>query len=119
MPRVDSGGKGKMKEMIPEADLGLEFDDDEGSESESEADEPELVQLLEADLSSAEEAVIDNESDDSEEDDEEDEEEEHEDLSAWKLAELRALAKSRGMKGYSKMKKSDLVDLLSGASVSL
>ncbi|XP_057483283.1 rho-N domain-containing protein 1, chloroplastic-like isoform X2 [Actinidia eriantha] len=39
-----------------------------------------------------------------------------EDLSAMKLPELRALAKSRGLKGYSKLKKSDIVELLSGGS---
>ena len=36
------------------------------------------------------------------------------DLSALKLSELRALAKSRGLKGFSKMKKVELVELLSG-----
>ncbi|GMI85745.1 Rho-N 1 [Hibiscus trionum] len=36
-----------------------------------------------------------------------------EDISALKLPELRALAKSRGLKGFSKMKKGDLVSLLS------
>ncbi|XP_058746148.1 rho-N domain-containing protein 1, chloroplastic [Vicia villosa] len=35
-----------------------------------------------------------------------------EDLSALKLSDLRALAKSRGVKGYSKMKKVDLIELL-------
>ncbi|KAK7267388.1 hypothetical protein RIF29_20060 [Crotalaria pallida] len=39
----------------------------------------------------------------------------HEDLSALKLTELRALAKSRGLKGFSKMKKGDLVELLTGS----
>ncbi|KAI4301090.1 hypothetical protein L6164_034406 [Bauhinia variegata] len=37
----------------------------------------------------------------------------HEDLSVLKLPELRALAKSRGIKGFSKMKKSELMELLS------
>ncbi|KAK7355929.1 hypothetical protein VNO80_15194 [Phaseolus coccineus] len=36
----------------------------------------------------------------------------HEDLSALRLSELRVLAKSRGLKGFSKMKKSDLLELL-------
>ncbi|XWS76248.1 hypothetical protein CRYUN_Cryun01aG0159100 [Craigia yunnanensis] len=40
---------------------------------------------------------------------------EREDLSALKLPELRALAKSRGLKGFSKMKKGDLVLLLSSS----
>ncbi|XP_022771277.1 rho-N domain-containing protein 1, chloroplastic-like isoform X2 [Durio zibethinus] len=40
---------------------------------------------------------------------------ENEDLSALKLLELRALAKSRGLKGFSKMKKGDLVSLLSSS----
>ncbi|XP_073051173.1 rho-N domain-containing protein 1, chloroplastic-like isoform X1 [Primulina eburnea] len=35
------------------------------------------------------------------------------DLSAMKLTELKALAKSRGMKGFSKLKKFELIELLS------
>ncbi|KAK4771211.1 hypothetical protein SAY87_031743 [Trapa incisa] len=42
---------------------------------------------------------------------------ETEDVTKLKLVELRALAKSRGIKGFSKMKKSDLLELLSGSSV--
>ncbi|MED6159093.1 hypothetical protein PIB30_039150 [Stylosanthes scabra] len=38
----------------------------------------------------------------------------HEDLSAMKLVDLRALAKSRSLKGFSKMKKVELIDLLTG-----
>ncbi|KAK7393398.1 hypothetical protein VNO78_21952 [Psophocarpus tetragonolobus] len=37
------------------------------------------------------------------------------DLSALKLSELRTLAKSRGLKGFSKMKKSDLLELLTAS----
>ncbi|KAK6164439.1 hypothetical protein DH2020_001303 [Rehmannia glutinosa] len=36
------------------------------------------------------------------------------DLSGMKLTELRAVAKSRGMKGYSKLKKNELIELLNG-----
>ncbi|XP_078444056.1 SAP-like protein BP-73 [Wolffia australiana] len=36
------------------------------------------------------------------------------DLSSLKLSELRAIAKSRGLKGYSKLKKTELVVLLAG-----
>ncbi|XP_039116847.1 LOW QUALITY PROTEIN: SAP-like protein BP-73 [Dioscorea cayenensis subsp. rotundata] len=39
------------------------------------------------------------------------------DLSSLKLSELRDIAKSRSIKGYSKLKKSDLVELLSGDDV--
>eukprot|EP00262_Sarcandra_glabra_P009069 TRINITY_DN23057_c0_g1_i1.p1 TRINITY_DN23057_c0_g1~~TRINITY_DN23057_c0_g1_i1.p1 ORF type:complete len:364 (+),score=66.43 TRINITY_DN23057_c0_g1_i1:92-1183(+) len=38
---------------------------------------------------------------------------EHVDLSTLKLSDLRTLAKSRGVKGYSKLKKAELVELLS------
>ncbi|KAL2510855.1 Rho-N domain-containing protein 1 [Abeliophyllum distichum] len=38
-------------------------------------------------------------------------------LSGMKLSELRALAKSRGLKGFSKIKKQELVELLGGSSI--
>ena len=35
------------------------------------------------------------------------------DLTGLKLVELRAVAKNRGLKGYTKLRKADLLDLLS------
>lgn len=57
-----------------------------------------------------------------EEDNEDDDEQEQNmiesrDLSAMKLTELRALAKSRGIKGFSKLKKQELTELLSRGSI--
>lgn len=42
--------------------------------------------------------------------------EESSNLSSLKVAELRELAKSRGIRGYSKMKKNELVEILSGTA---
>ncbi|XP_043805086.1 rho-N domain-containing protein 1, chloroplastic isoform X3 [Manihot esculenta] len=42
---------------------------------------------------------------------------EHEDLNSLKLTELRTIAKSRGVKGFSRMKKGELVELLTGSSI--
>ncbi|KAJ4907338.1 hypothetical protein Rs2_10996 [Raphanus sativus] len=53
------------------------------------------------------ELAVDDESINAEEETEKDE-----DLSALKLIELRAIAKSRGLKGISKMKKAELLNLL-------
>lgn len=118
VPHVNSSGRGKKNqiEAVPKSELELELEPElepvaehhDESESEPETDEPEIVQLLEG-----EEAHIDDDDDDDEISDEQ-EQTVQEDLSAWKLPELRALAKSRGIKGYSKMKKGDIVDLLSG-----
>lgn len=54
--------------------------------------------------------------DDADEDSDEAEEEAVKDLSKLKLMELRGIAKSRGLKGFSKMKKAELVELLSSNS---
>lgn len=57
--------------------------------------------------------LSEGEASDTEEHNGEEPHEEDEDLSSMKLVELRALAKARGIKGFSKMKKGDLVELLS------
>ncbi|KAK2989481.1 hypothetical protein RJ640_019580 [Escallonia rubra] len=65
--------------------------------------------------------MSDDETSDIDESDDDDAQDEslapHRDLSGMKLPELRALAKSRGMKGFSKLKKLDLVELLAGGSM--
>lgn len=38
-------------------------------------------------------------------------------MTALKVSELRSLAKFSGVKGFSKMKKAELVDILSGCSI--
>ncbi|XP_004289951.1 PREDICTED: rho-N domain-containing protein 1, chloroplastic [Fragaria vesca subsp. vesca] len=78
--------------------------------------EQEIVQLLEDETSGPEENV-DDDADEEEEDEDKEQLIEQRDLSACKLPELRALAKSRGMKGFSKMKKAELLELLSGGSL--
>ncbi|XP_038887989.1 rho-N domain-containing protein 1, chloroplastic-like isoform X2 [Benincasa hispida] len=92
-------------ELEPEAEsYELEHDPDET--------ESELVNLL----------GVSSDLDDTFDDDVKDNEkfakhDEHEDLNSLKVAELRAIAKSRSLKGFSKMKKSELVQLLSDVHV--
>ncbi|XP_004151986.1 rho-N domain-containing protein 1, chloroplastic isoform X1 [Cucumis sativus] len=100
-------------EQEPEPDQEFELEPEaETYDLEHEGDEmePELVNLL----------GVSSDVDDTFEDDVKDNEEfakhgeqEHEDLNSLKLAELRAIAKSRSLRGFSKMKKSELVQLLS------
>ncbi|XP_010485841.1 PREDICTED: rho-N domain-containing protein 1, chloroplastic isoform X3 [Camelina sativa] len=68
------------------------------------------------DVLSDDEESLDDADEDSDEAEEEAEEEAVEDLSKLKLMELRGIAKSRGLKGVSKMKKADLVELLGSDS---
>ncbi|KAJ1397836.1 Rho termination factor, N-terminal [Sesbania bispinosa] len=93
--------------------LDLKLDDEPEPDSESDIDSKD--ELFFPDMGIAE--LSEDDSHDSEQtyNDESVEEQlegQHEDLSALKLSELRALAKSRGLKGFSKMKKSELMELL-------
>ncbi|KAI4302584.1 hypothetical protein MLD38_038310 [Melastoma candidum] len=81
------------------------------SDPEAEIDPDETISpdatnygVLEAELSESD--VADDETDVVQE------VEDEKDLTALKLVELRTIAKSRGLKGFSKMKKSDLLELL-------
>ncbi|XP_022758439.1 rho-N domain-containing protein 1, chloroplastic-like isoform X2 [Durio zibethinus] len=99
-----------LAESPPAPDLVPEFEEELESETEPEL-EPELIyqdpdvldELSEDESSAVNEEVGEQQIG-------------HEDLNALKLPELRLLAKSRGLKGFSKMKKSDLVLLLSSSS---
>ncbi|KAE8685040.1 rho-N domain-containing protein 1 [Hibiscus syriacus] len=105
--------RNSSSESHPAADHLPEVEEELESESE-----PEHELELEPESIYQESDVLDELSEDESSDiDEEDGEQqiEHEDLSALKLPELRALAKSRGLKGFSKMKKGDLVSLLSSS----
>ncbi|KAM7253833.1 hypothetical protein ACFE04_031515 [Oxalis oulophora] len=88
-------------ELEPDVELGLEPDVEMGLE-------PEL------DIN-AESAIVDENVTVDEWDSDDPDSDEwimEKDLSALKLAGLRAIAKTKGLKGYSKMKKSELVELL-------
>ncbi|EEF30349.1 rho-N domain-containing protein 1, chloroplastic [Ricinus communis] len=109
-----TGDKKKRFEALP----------DTAQQPKLETQEPELEVALEPESSFLDGNAVDELSeeessdiDDINEFSNQQKENEHEDLSSLKLPELRALAKSRGLKGFSKMKKGDLVELLSGDSV--
>lgn len=101
----------------PEVALGLESEPEAEPEPEP---EPESI-YQDEDIAVAVPDIVSSDFGDGDNDEDEDGKEEHRiedgDLNALKLPELRALAKSRGAKGFSKMKKSELVDLLSATSV--
>ncbi|KAE8684592.1 rho-N domain-containing protein 1 [Hibiscus syriacus] len=100
-------------ESHPAADNVPEVEEELESESKPE-DELELEpESIYQDSDALNELSEDESSDIDEEDGEQ--RIEREDLSPLKLPELRALAKSHGLKGFSKMKKGDLVSLLSSS----
>ncbi|CAL0316844.1 unnamed protein product [Lupinus luteus] len=126
--RVDDHDQGDWK-LDHKEGSGSESDIDHDLEPDSQPDldhesdhDSEPVLLPKDDLFFPDREIDDLSDDDSEHTDNEEhsvEEElvvQHEDLSALKLPELRSLAKSRGLKGFSKLKKDNLVQLLTGSS---
>lgn len=98
-------------DLVSGLELAQEKEKDEKADTELDTeadivDQPEVAKLSEAEFLDAEEDVYD-------ENVAVKKHTEPKDLNAMKLAELRALAKARGMKGFSKLKKSELVGLLS------
>lgn len=139
--RLDSSGKGKKSSLEIHTDPKRESESEPELETEPEAsfadgevyDEASDVEsnvitdgslydeVLENEPNIIDDSVYrvseEGESSDNDEDENKQEEIENGDLSALKLPELRALAKSRGVKGFSKMKKAVLLELLAGSSV--
>ncbi|CAL9235072.1 unnamed protein product [Arabidopsis halleri] len=112
-------------EPEPEPESAAEYDEPEPEaeyESESEPGlaildsvselKPESFYQEEDEDEEDHDVVVDELSDDEESLNTEEETAKDEDLSALKLVELRAIAKTRGLKGISKMKKADLLNLL-------
>ncbi|RQO90860.2 hypothetical protein POPTR_005G225200v4 [Populus trichocarpa] len=114
-----NGEKRNQFEILPDTTEELELDPEIEPEEEPELDseqEPESAfpggDMFD-ELSVGESSDIEN----VDEGGEKHQQIEYEVLSSLKLPELRVLAKSQGVKGFSKMKKGELVELLSGSSV--
>ncbi|KAK7345765.1 hypothetical protein VNO77_16376 [Canavalia gladiata] len=102
---VDNGNRENNEDQID-----LKLDDEPEPDSESYIDSKDV--LFFPNLGMAELSGDDGSHDSEQTYNDESVEVQHKDLSALKLSELRALAKSRGIKGFSKMKKGDLIELL-------
>lgn len=98
----------KNQDLLPETDSEPESDLEPDSKDDIFFHDVGMDELAEDDTNDSEQSFINGDNGDG------DGKEviQHEDLGALKLSELRALAKSRGLKGYSKMKKGELLDLL-------
>ncbi|KAL8138932.1 hypothetical protein V2J09_004933 [Rumex salicifolius] len=99
--------------LVSDIDAELEHD----TELESSFADPDVAgEVLEVDDETSVSQDVDNDEDDND-GDEDDEEKKpaihNQNLDAMKLQDLRALAKARGIRRYSKLKKSELIGLLS------
>ncbi|KAK4281293.1 hypothetical protein QN277_012809 [Acacia crassicarpa] len=92
-------------DLMPETDLEPESELEPDSKHDIFFQDVGMDELAEDDANDSEQSFINGDGDGKEVI-------QHEDLSALKLSELRALAKSRGLKGFSKMKKGELLELL-------
>lgn len=111
-----SGETHSEPDLGAEAEFDFESDMDLTSEEEEEEEEEELetAVLSETDLVNGHAAEFSAVKEDNvNERDAEKQHPELKDLKAMKLGELREVARARGMKGYSKLKKSELLGLLS------
>lgn len=120
---VNSDYKRKEKNLKP----GFDVEPDNESDADPPfSDDDEFVEIAEDEIS----GIYDDEDEDEEEEDEDNGNNEvnsednvpepnatehSSNLSEMKLSELKAVAKSRGLKGFSKLKKKELVELLIGA----
>lgn len=95
--------------------IGMKLDPEPEHESEQELDPKDEIFFPEMGIKDmAEDNSLNSEQIYDDEHGEDQQVELHEDLSMLKLSELRVLAKSRGLKGFSKMKKGVLLELLTG-----
>ncbi|MCL7032794.1 hypothetical protein MKW94_025682 [Papaver nudicaule] len=97
-----------VPEFEPVSEIELESELEESFDASSDVHDEEFAEISEIESSDVDEAYIDDEVVETKS------ATEHTDLSALKLAELKVLAKSRGLKGYSKLKKVELIELLCG-----
>ncbi|KAI3968818.1 hypothetical protein MKX01_028968 [Papaver californicum] len=97
-----------VPEFEPLSEIELKSELEESFDVSSDVHDEEFAEISETESSDVDEAYIDDEVVETKSS------AGHTDLSALKLAELKVLAKSRGLKGYSKLKKVELIELLCG-----
>lgn len=97
-----------VPEFEPVSEIELESELEESFDVSSDVHDEEFAEISETESSDVDEAYTDDEVVETKSSTE------YTDLSALKLAELKVLAKSRGLKGYSKLKKVELIELLCG-----